>query len=187
MFGGLKNKVELSAVFNTKINDNSNKEVSQADIRDCFNDIVNSFEPNTVALVGTGVEFDVTDTPSKFNDFNVSGGTMISGIMSATNSDDQFEFHHGCSILFTLVFNGQWTNNETLTVEVRKNGLPSTFLQVTIDGEGGGKPVSLSATGVIFGVDGDLVEVYMTGESSFTVTQLGIQMVAEYLPLSVAT
>jgi hypothetical protein len=195
------NQAEIEALIASRFADNNAGDITPADIRNHFQDNLDSLQAYGGVMSGTTASnVPATTTPTKVTTFTVDA-TSANPLLEADQVNDLVKVKESGLYRITLRFQGAWPAVEDLKLLVYTNGAPSSltpfsFVQV---GQGAANPLTLSYTSVAFIVqDADIaagpggthaeVELFFGSDTGdFVVDQVQITFGLEYSPLSIGT
>lgn len=187
----LRNQAELKTLINNNFPDNSIGSILPANgrvvaVAQCEAAVV------TTAVISGGATTQVlgaVDTFEKLATFSANNSAN-NEIFNPDQANNEIRVIENCVVQFNCELNGEWTNNNDLTMQIRINGVaPFTSIPVVATGRGTGKKSTLRADGILV-ISGTApltqdVEVWVKGESAFTITQDSLTFVLSYIQYSI--
>lgn len=191
----LRNRTEYTAFLETTINDNTSGDVTPEDIRLSFEALADAVMPTTGNMSGDIETFAVTTSPQKLTTFS-DNDSSNNEIFEPDEANDRINVIDNCVVLYTILGNAEWPNNQDLIISVRVNGnVAATGNPVELGGGGTNKPRQIFGTGILLisqtlvdaGTGGANIEVFVEGESNYDLDQLNITMALQYIDFTINT
>ena len=185
--------VALEELFKT-----GSKPPSTRKLKEFLRDLVKSSKAYSVAMSGAADTFNITGTPTKFDNFTTNDATKAAGLMEVDAANDRIRVFYPGLYYVTLRFNGSWNTGEDLTFEVRVNGAPhfATPFSYQKEGKGALDPELLSVTLYTFplfsaffaGTGYADIEVYLSSSTgAFSLSQISTILGVRYEPFTINT
>lgn len=192
----LRNRAEFASFLASTINDNNSEDITPENVRSAFEAMADSVMITTGNMSGDADTFAVTTSPQKLATFSDNDSTN-NEIFEPDQANDRINVITNCILIYTVLVNAIWPNNQDLTLQVRVNGaIPSTGTPVTLGGGGTNKTRQMFGTGILLInqslVDAGLgsganIEIYVDGESNYDLDQLNVTMALQYISFTIDT
>lgn len=192
------NQAEIEAKLAANLPDNAAGEISPLDVRGMFQDYLDSLQ-SYGGVIADGVDtINVTTTPTKVVSFTYNATPTATPVLEADYLNSLIKVFEPARYEVTFRFQAIWSAVRELTLEIRLNGAANPVTPLALTQEGNGSDLALSWTAVTFIVNSAAiaagpggayaeVELFASGDQSFSVTQNSITMGVAYSPLSIRT
>jgi hypothetical protein len=167
----IRSIVDLLAEVNAKINDNNVGDITPAELRQLFVDLLDTVSPAYGAIECSGDSISTTATPQVVAPFtasinatagyytvNLTNGSVTRLIASASIA--------GATDFIIVDGAVEGGNNELVTLALYKNGAPTPY-EVGVTCQGAGRPVGFNLAGITYtdGATDAVYDVRVTGDA----------------------
>jgi hypothetical protein len=194
------NQTDLLAAIAARTPDNTAEEISPADIRADFTDIIDSLQSYGAVTAGSAVAgFTVAQTPTLYPALLDANSTpSATPVLEADFANNQLKVFENGRYELTLRLQAEWTSNKNITFLVYVNGIPNAFTPLAFTQEGIGDATAFSFTAVTFLINSSMIivqgdgtyakiQLYLVADPTTTYTQTSMTFGLSYGPLSIDT
>jgi hypothetical protein len=192
------NQVDLLDAIATRTPDNTTEEVSPADIRQDFTDIIDSLQSYAGVMEGGVVaSIDVTETATVFPAMlTINATPTATALLEADQANDQIKVFENGRYQMTLRFQGTWSAQRELEFHVHVNGIENVLTPIIFTQEGNASAQTISVTSVTFLINDTMiaagpgyasVQLALGIDTAASVSQTKTTFGLSYGPLSIDT
>lgn len=176
----IKSCLELLAQADATIQDNTTGDITAAEVRQLFKDIIDTFSPAYGVITCTSSVETLTATPAVLAPFtsiiNATSGYYTANLTNGSVTRLR-QGAAGCTDFIICDGQVEGPNNDLVTIQVFKNGAPTPY-EVSVTTQGVGRPVGFNIAGITYSDNDPVFDVRVSGDAgnkTFTDVTLLVQ------------